>query len=144
MELHNIPPGCFCVPAAVFAITGDDLQSVLIPAFNRLRDKKQANLHDTITGVRMSLAAAVLEERGYYVRKYKDGAASGALRAHVATWAKRSLKWPGRPLLIATREHCLVVQDGKVHDTWEPFGVVGELHPFAKTTVVFAALVEKA
>lgn len=144
MELHRIPPGLFCVPAAIYAIAGEDIQSVIMPAINRHMDGKRANIHDTVSGVPIHVAAAVLEERGYNVRKYKDGSASGALRAHISTWAKRSMQWNGRPLLVATKTHCLVIQDGKVHDSWMPFGCAGEKHPFAKTTVVYVALVEKA
>lgn len=143
MSLHRIPPGLFCVPAALYAITGADIESVINPALNRFRDGKRATLSSTVAGMSMAGAEAFLAEAGYNVRQYRDGAASGPLRAHVATWAKRSLKWPGRPLLVGTREHCLVIQDGKVHDNWMPFGCEGVEHPFAKTTVTYVGLVQK-
>jgi hypothetical protein len=144
MQIHRIPPNLFCVPAALFALTGDDIESVITPALNRHALRGQtANILDTVSTSHMSTATAVLEERGYNVRCYRSDAPSGALRAHIATWAKRSLKWPGRALLIATATHCLVISDGKVYDNWTPFGVEGAVHPFANTTVTWAALVEK-
>lgn len=138
--IHPIPPGLFCVPAALTAITGAPLETVIVPALNR--HMQSQGLLDTVSGVHMHVAHAALEELGYRMRPYR-GSASGPLRAHVATWATRSLRWPGRPVLVSTRDHCLVICDGFVHDNWEPRGVLGSEHPFARTTVQTAALIEK-
>jgi len=32
MMVYPIPPGLFCVPSAIIALTGADLESVVIPA----------------------------------------------------------------------------------------------------------------
>ena len=141
MTLYQIPPGLFCVPAAIYAITGADLEAVIVPSINRHSGYKYG-LHDTVTGVMMSAARAVLEELGYKARRYKDGSA-GPLRAHLATWARRSKeRYPGLRFLLATRTHCLALCDGVVHDTFTPFGESGSTHPFAKTTVTWLALIE--
>ena len=139
--IHPIPPGLFCVPSALAAITGAPVEAVIVPALNR--HMKSQGLLDTVPGVHMHVAHAVLEELGYSVRPYKSGASAGPLRAHVATWAARSLRWPGRPVLVSTWDHALVIHDGFVHDSWEPRGVLGSEHPFAKTTVVRASLIER-
>ena len=142
MIIHPIPPGLFCVPAALHALTGADLVSVIMPAINRHSGYKRGLL-DTVPGARMLAAQAVLEELGYRVRPYKSDSAVGKLRAHLATWAKRSEeRWPGRALLVATATHCLVLKNGVVHDTFCPFGEAGRTHPFAKSTIVWAALIE--
>ncbi len=140
---YPIPPGLFCVPSAIIALTGADPVSVIVPAINRHSGYK-LGLHDTPGGVRPSVMKSVLEELGCRVRPYKDGAAAGPLGAQIKTWASRSLeRWPGRNILVCTRTHALVISDGKVYDTWMPHGVTGDDHPFAKTTVVWAALVER-
>lgn len=137
--IHPIPPGYWCVPSAIIALTGEDGQSVVQPAINR--HAKAYGLLDLVVGVSMPTARAVLEELGYRVRAYRGA----KLRAHLATWARRSAeRYPGRALLVATRDHALVVSDGRVYDTFTPAGAAGARHPYARTTVVWAALVEKA
>ena len=137
VKIHAITPGAFCVPSALQALTGADLQSVIYPALNR--HAKRWGLLDVCAGEQMESAEGVLSELGYNCRMYRGE----QLRAHVATWARRSAeRWPGRALLIATRTHALVVQDGTVYDNHMPLGAPGAQHPFARTTVVWAALVE--
>lgn len=141
--IHPIPPGLFCVPAAIVALTGADIESMVIPAINR-HSGYNHGLLDTVPGVSMSTATAVLNEFGYNVRPYRMDAEAGPKRAHVATWANRSQeRWPGRTVLVAVNNHCLVISDGRVYDNWSPHGPPGDRHPFAKTPVVWAALVEK-
>lgn len=138
-QIHPIKSGAYCVPSAIQALTGADYESVIHPALNR--HAHRANILELVGAERMPVAVAVLEELGYAVRRYKG---TDSLRAHVTTWAKRALaRYPGRALLVATRGHALVVQDGKVYDTAAPFGVPAPTHPYAKSTVVWAALVEK-
>lgn len=139
MKIHPITPGAFCVPSALQALTGADLTSVIYPALNR--HGRRWGLLDQVTGEHMSAAAAVLDELGYRVRHYRG---ADPLRAHVATWAKRvQARWPGRALLLATRSHALVTKDGSVYDNHVPLGVEGAHHPYARSIVTWAALVEK-
>lgn len=142
--IHPIPPGLFCAPSAICAITGADPISVVVPAINRHSGYK-LGLLDTPSAVRPSVMQSVLEELRYRVRPYKGvDAAAGALRAQTATWATRSKeRWPGRNILVCSKTHAMVICDGVVYDSWTPHGVPGKDHPFAKTTVVWAALVEK-
>jgi hypothetical protein len=144
MKLHPIPPNLFCVPAAVAALTGADLESVVVPGLNR-HMQYRGGLMDTVVGVcTREVVPPLLRELGYRVREYRSDAEAGKARAHVATWARRSReRWPGRALLMCTRSHCVVLRDGVVYDNWMPHGVRGEDHPFARSVVVWAALVEK-
>ncbi len=140
--IHPIPPGLFCVPAAIVAITGASVQTVVVPAINRHSGYK-LGLLDTPAGVRPSVMEAVLQELGCRIRPYKMEAEAGKLRAHVATWAIRSKeRWPGRSILICTTAHCMAVSSGLVYDNWMPHGAPGDQHPFAKTVVTYAALIE--
>lgn len=141
--IYPIPPGLFCVPAAIVALTGADIESVVVPAINRHSGYK-LGLHDTVSAVRITVIEAVLKELGCNVRLYKMDAEAGSKNAHIATWAKRSKeRWPNKTVIVATHEHCMVICNGRVYDNWSPHGPIGEHHPFAKTTVTWAALVEK-
>lgn len=141
--IYPIPPGLFCVPSAIVALTGADVMSVVVPAINR-HGRCKRGLLETPAGVRVSVMTAVLEELGCRVRPYRSDAEAGQLRAHVATWAIRSSeRWPDRNVLVTTTDHALVVHNGVVYDSWMPHGVPGVDHPFAKTTVTWAALVQK-
>ena len=137
-KIYPIPPGLWCVPSAMVAITGADWMSVIQPALNRHAQAR--GLMDLVTGATRTAAVAALREMGWQVRLYKGE----KLRAHVATWAKRSLeKYPGRTLMVSTTGHMLAIADGRVYDSWTPHGETGEEHPYAKTTVTWAALVQK-
>jgi len=138
--LFPIPPGYYCVPSAIAALTGADPESVIVPAINR--HARARSLLGAPAGVRMSVARAVLTELGCGVRPYRDGAPAGPLRAQVRTWAARSLRWSGRPVLIATAGHALVVLDGRVHDNHAPLGAEPDAHPFGRSVVRDAMLVE--
>ena len=138
--IHPIPPGLFCVPAALVALTGADVESVIVPALNRHMGSD--DLLGTVSSVWMPVIHSVLEELGFKIRPYRRDAPAGPLRVHVATWAARSLRWPDRPVLASIGGHCLVICNGFVHDNWEPRGVLGPEHPFAKTTVIRASMVE--
>jgi hypothetical protein len=138
VKLHPILPGYWCVPSALMALTGLDGESVIQPALNRHMER--GGLLDLVTGATMRAAQRSLEEFGYRVRRYRG---KEPLGAQVRTWAQRSIeRWPGRALLIATHRHAMVIQDGRVYDTWTPHGALGGEHPFAKTRVDWAALVE--
>jgi hypothetical protein len=143
VKLHPIPPGLYCVPSVLVALTGADIESVIIPGLNRHSGYKHG-LFDTVSSATMNSAAKVLEELGYRVRPYKYNAAAGRLNAHIATWARRSTeRWPGRAIMVTTSDHCLLIHNGIVYDTHSPHGEAGATHPFAKTTVTNAYLVEE-
>jgi hypothetical protein len=135
--LYAIPPGLYCVPSALVAITGRDYESVIWPALNRHSGKPY--LLGPIDGVYMHAAATALEELGYHVRQYKDKKEK-PLRAQVRTWAKR---FPDHTILLATDKPCLVARGGRVFDTYHPHGPAAEDHTYARTMVTWAALVQK-
>ncbi|MDE2426301.1 MAG: hypothetical protein KGO96_10395 [Elusimicrobia bacterium] len=140
--VHPIPPGLFCIPAALCALTGEDLMSVIVPSLNRHGGGQ--GLVDTVAGTTMHAAVEVLEEIGFTVRSYKSSAEAGPLKARISTWARRSQdRWPGRLLLVATSGHCLVIADGCVYDTHSPMGESGETHPYARARATWAALVTR-
>lgn len=143
--IHPIPPGLYCVPSALCALTGADAASVIVPAINR--HSRCADLLEAPAGVNVShVARAVLEELGYRVRPYKRDAATGKLSARISTWAKRSERWPGRSILITTKgrdRHALVVRGGRIYDNHLPTGAAPGEHPFSTALVDWAALVER-
>jgi hypothetical protein len=144
--IHPIPPGYYCVPSALIALTGRDPASVIVPALNRHGAGDGRSLLEAPAGVRMDVARRVLEELGFTVRRYRSDAASGKLSSRVSAWARRSERYPGRPLLISTSgrdAHCLVVQDGQIYDNHVPVGAGPGRHPFRNATVDGAFLVEK-
>jgi len=146
--IYPIPDGYFCVPSALIALTGASPDAVIVPAINR--HAKARDLLEAPAGVNVErVAEAVLAELGYTVRRYKRDATAGKLSARVSTWASRSLRYPGRPVLITTRGdrkspgHCLVVCDGQIYDNHIPAGAAPTEHPFSTAIVSYAALVEK-
>ena len=137
-HIYDIPPSLFCVPAVICALTGEPLVAVVNPALNR-HGRRRDTLTGTVAGVSLPVLRDVLDELGYRLREYRHD----DLRARVSTWAKRSLRWPGRNVLISTSGHALVVRDGKVYDNHEPIGVPPERHSWRNVTVTYAALVER-
>jgi hypothetical protein len=136
MQLHPVPEHIFCVPGAIVALTGADPESVVYPALNRAT--RAEDLLEPVGPSHVQTAIKVLEELGYRARPYKKP----DLRVTVAEWAERSLRYPGRSLLIRVPRHVLVIQDGRVHDTFAEFGIEGSRHAYAKHTVDYCALVE--
>lgn len=135
--MHPIPPGLYCVPSVIVAITGADLMSVVIPALNRAG--KEDWLLGPVGGVPTHETVAALESMGWCVRRYRDRDRRAELRT-VARLSKE--RWPGHALLACTSDHALAVQDGLVYDTYTPHGALGANHPFARDRVSFLALVE--
>ena len=133
--LHTIPPGLFCVPSALVAITGRDYESVIWPALNR--HSHSLTLTGVVGGVHMHNAHKALEELGYAVRKFKE-TPEKPLRVQVRTWANR---YPDRIMLLATKTHCLVAHGGRVFDNWHPHGPVGKDHTYSHHIVTWAAWV---
>ena len=85
-------------------------------------------------------AAEHVQRLGYVTRRYRGPAANSSLRA----WARRTAeRYPGRPLLLFTATHALVAQDGRVYDNHAPHGPPGREHPYARTRVTDAFLVER-
>lgn len=128
----------FCIPTALEIMTGEDPESVIFPAINRRR--RRDNLLDPVAGEPMAVAADVLEELGYHVRKYKGK----RLHALVRDWAQR---FPNHVIFVAAggkgEEHCLVLHEGKAYDSWEPFGKDAAAHPYHNTQVRWAALIQR-
>jgi len=135
--IYPISPGLFCVPAAIQAITGEDLLSVIVPALNRAQENE--TLLGTVAGVRSSTYIEALQLMGYVVSRYKDRV-DQPLRAQLKTWAKR---FPSRPLLVATRGHAMALYEGRVFDTFTPHGAPVTEHPFARDVVVSVLSVRK-
>ena len=146
--IHPIPQGYYCVPSALIALTGADPSSVIVPAINRHSGDR--SLLEAPAGVNVNrVAEAVLAELGYAVRRYRHDGAAGKLAARVSTWATRSLRYPGRSILLTTRHsrrepgHALVVADGLIYDNHLPAGAAPMAHPFSAAIVDYAALVER-
>lgn len=136
MKLYPIVPGMWCVPTALYALTGADPESVLHPALNR-HSLRAESLCGLVVGASVPAALAVLAELGYACRRYRHG------NHLVGTIAVKSRdRWPGRALLVFTVEHALVVQDGRIYDSWQPHGPLLE-HPFTKTPTTDVFLVER-
>ena|SRR5579859_1255668 len=131
---YPIPPGLFCVPAAICAITGEDLLSRVMPALNRAQGNRM--ILGTVAGVRQHDTEAALQELGYRVFRYRKP----NVRARLTTWAWR---YPNTPLLVSTRGHMLVLHEGRVFDTQAPHGAPAAEHPYAHAIVFYAAQVQK-
>jgi len=141
MQLHSIIPGMFCVPSALYALTGRDPESVLFPALNRHGAGRALLAH--VTGATARAAYSVLQELGYRVYRYKDQP-DRPEKSRLEVWANRSSKvYPGRTFLVFTATHVMVVKDGRVYDNWCPHGPPGKEHPFAKTHAESVYLVEQ-
>ena len=134
--IFPIPPGLFCVPSALVALTGADIESVINPALNR------AARAETLTGAvgpaQLNHMLAALNELGYDCRRARD-----THRHKVATWAQTTLSraYP-RPLLLRVRGHVLVAFRGRVYDSIMPHGPRGVDHPYAGTVVTDAFLIQ--
>lgn len=142
MLIHPIPPNLWCVPSALVALTGAPWDSVIHPALNR-HNPRSVKTGDTLTGLVVGAttqaALATLAELGYTTRRYRGDNP----HAQVCTWAARAaIKYPGRALLLFTTTHALVAADGRVYDNHAPHGPPGAEHPYARTRVADAYLVE--
>ena len=131
-KLHPIPPGFFCVPSAICAITGEDALSVVVPALNR--HNRENTLLEQIVGVHVRHAHSVLRELGYEVRR------SVGPERTVSAWGKL---FSQEIVLAAAEEHCVIIHDGRVFDTWTPHGEPASNHPFHDAKVWSAVLVRK-
>lgn len=139
MELHPIPPGLWCVPSALVCLTGQPWDAVIHPAINRHGGDPE--ILDTVTGVPIRVTLAVLSELGYRSRAYRGSNPHATLK----TWARLSKeKYPGRALLVRVPEHVVVVKDGRVYDSWQPHGPIGEDHPWKNARARNVYLIERA
>ena len=138
MELHQIPPGLWCIPAALVAITGQPWDAVIHPALNR--HGRADMLTDVVTATYFSTALDVLDELGYRCRRYCGTNPNATVR----TWARLSLeKYPGRVLFVGVPKHVVVVKDGRVYDSWDPHGSEGSAHPWGTARATQVYLVDK-
>lgn len=136
MTMHAIPPGLWCVPSALVAITGDDFETVIHPGLNRHMGRE--HLLELVTGATMNAAVALLLERGYKVSKYKRG------MHRLKTWGELSrTKYPGRVFLAHVPQHAVAICDGRVYDSWTPHGAQAEEHPYKNDIASDVWLVQK-
>ena len=139
MKIHPIPPGLWCVPSALVALTGDDWESVIQPALNRHAGA------DTLTGMvvgsTMQAAIATLQERRYKVLRCKTLGQSRRRLDKVATWA--ATKYPGESFLVALPEHAAALHNGRIYDSWTPHGAPAAEHAFKNASVSDLYLVRK-
>lgn len=131
--LYPIPPGFFCVPSALLALTGADYQSVIFPALNRAADGDR--LLDAVGPAYRAAALRVLNELGYACRPARE-----PTRRTVATWSARKYAWP---LLLFVRRHVVVAYRERVFDNHAPHGPAAAEHPYARSIVEAAYLVQK-
>jgi hypothetical protein len=137
---HPIPSGLFCVPTAICALTGADPAAAVIPAINRA--ERAESLLIPPEGVHITAIAPALRDLGYVARRYRKP----DLFARLSTWARRSLRYPGRGLLVCTagrHGHAVAVQDGRIYDNHAPRGTGPDEHPFSRCLVDWVALVER-
>lgn len=135
--LHPIPPGLYCVPSAIVAVTGADVSSVVMPAINRAEGRD--DFLTPAAGVYQRHTIQALQLMGYRVSRYKGG----DVRARVSTWARRSVeRYPGCKLLVFIPEHVVAVCDGRVYDNHAAHGPQGDDHPFANSVAKEVYLVE--
>lgn len=136
-----IPPGLYCVPSAIIALTGAEPHSVVFPALNRVQ--KSPWMHGPVGGVHIHHTKEALGQMGWNVREHK-GTGMHEGRARLKTWALRSGgRYKGLRLLVATTDHMLALYDGKVYDCNTPYGGDGAKHAYANDTVRWAAVIEK-
>lgn len=137
-SLYDVPPGPYCVPAALVALTGRDLTSVILPALNR--HAGNGTFFDDVgpTNTRR-VAVPALQEMGYRVfahGKIERGDERPTLRA-VAN------RYPSRRMLATVKGHALAILDGRVWDTATPYGAPVEDHPDRDRRVTGLWIVEK-
>lgn len=131
-QLHPIPPGVSCGVACVCTLTGAPLAAVVVPALNRAH--REASLLEGPVALSRHAIKAALVELGYRVVPAKPPLPHRT----VAGWATRSVNYH-HPVLLFTRDHALVVAEGKVHDTFAPIGVRAAAHPYGRALVTDAA-----
>ncbi len=134
--IHPVPPGLYCVPSAVCALTGEDPTSVVLPALNRAAHRCSLLADPGPTLVSDALVA--LAELGYVARR----ARSTLVHHRVRWWTERAVKRRyASPLLLAVRRHAVVAWAGLVVDNHVPAGCLPAEHPFGNAVVVDAWLV---
>ncbi len=141
VRAYHVPPGLYCVPSAICALTGADLESVVLPALNRAQ--KAGWLLGPVDGVRTNEAEKALDDMGWHVRRHK-----GAGSRKLFTWAVLSgTVYRDKRLLVATRDHMLALVNGKVYDTFTPYGLEavagGQRHPYHHAIVTYVALLQE-
>jgi len=137
--MHPIPPGLWCVPSALVAITGDDWQSVIQPALNR--HGGASTLTGMVVESTMRAAIATLQERGYKVMRCKTLGPGRRRLDKVAAWA--AAKFPGESFLIGAVEHAMAMCDGRIYDSWTPHGAPAAEHAWSTASVLELYLVRK-
>lgn len=141
--IHPIPPGLYCVPAALCALTGEPLDAVVVPALNRAA--RHADLSGDPGPMSMRTAEVALREMGCRVMRYKHPMYSRVIvkRQQLRTWAS-AWRTKLHPILVATGNHALVLHQGVVYDTKVPGGCDAARHPDARQVLTYAAMVVRS
>lgn len=136
MKIYPIPPGLYCVPSALVALTGEDFESVIFPALNRAQG--DTRLTFPVAAVNRDDYLAVLDQLGYVARAARD-----PQRHKVKTWTKRALNraYPN-PLLLRVPGHVVVLWTGRVYDSLAPHGPLAADHPCADQVATHVWLVQ--
>ena len=139
MEIRafHIPVGIYCVPAAICALTGACLESVVLPALNRAQEADW--LLGPVGGAYIHEAKAALNDMGWNVRRHKDVG-----KSKLFTWAELSgTRYRNRRLFVSVRGHAMALINGKVYDTLTPYGEEPRNHPHAHSIVNYVAMLEQ-
>ena len=132
--IHTIDPGYFCGPSAIQAITGADMQSVVLPAIHRINGSPW--LSEEVIETRGHIILMVLVELGYRTLRYRHESKLGT----VGSWGDR---YPEDILLLYTREHVVVAHNGLIFDNFTPMGKIAQTHPFATIKVTDAYIIRR-
>lgn len=136
IRAYHVPVGIYCVPAAICALTGADLESVVLPALNRAQ---KANwLLGPVGGVYMDDTYTAIDLMGWVARKHKDVG-----RHKLFTWAKLSAdKYVNKRLLVTVKGHALALINGLIYDTFTPFGCEPDKHACSGEIVRTVAMLQ--
>jgi len=138
-KVFSIPPGIYCVPATMCALTGLDLTGQIMPAIAKAEQNE--SLLGVAAGVYIRDFERAMGYLGYSIHVHKT---AGSDNKQLRTWAGLSAeKYPGKRLAVSTRGHMMALVDGKVYDTFTPYGEIGAKHPYARDIVKYVSLIER-
>jgi len=136
MRLHPIPPGLYCVPAALCAITGLDMRQVIAPAIRRIEPVHGSG---NPTLVWLSTLITVLCEQGYGLRWVETSVQP--------LWTLTGCFPEDEVLLISIADppgaHVAVAQGARIYDSIAPEGMAAHEHPLSLNDVNHVAVVNR-
>ncbi len=130
--IHSIDPGYYCGPSVIQAITGADMQSVILPCINRINGMPWQQ--EEVLEMKGHIIVMVLNELGFRTYRYKNHRALG----DVGSWHDR---YPDDIMLLMTKEHVVVVHNALCFDNHTPTGKLAISHPFTNIRVTDAYLI---